>query len=192
MPVTIDTKALEQSTRELRSLLKEVGRQSKRASVSAINDTLRQMRTQSSKMVRESLNTKKKSADQRIRLTRANKKKPYGRLTFRDSPVFSISSFKPKQRKYGVAARIRKTQGITRLKGAFGPDVAKLKGGVYLRGGKQRFPIAVKPGISMFDEVKTRGIDRQMVSLAPDLFIKNYKRRLNLILIRRQQKAKRK
>ena len=191
MPITVDVRKAMESSRELRKALKKATEgEIKRATVTAINQTARQTRTEANRELRKHLNVKAKSVNTRIRIKRANKNTMQATLTFRADPPFSISSFKPVQRKYGVGARIYKGGGIVRFPGYFGPEIGKLKGGVYHRQRKTPYPIEIRPAISMVAELHKHGIVEKVAETVPEKFAKNFRGRLEYMALRKKTRKK--
>ena len=170
-------------TKEFQRRVKRTKTAIAKARVSAINDTTRNLRSDASKEIRSSLRAKKKDVDKRLRIERATPSKPSGSLTIRSRPL-SLSAFKPRQTKQGVSVKIRKGGATKKIKGAFGPKIPRLGGGVYKRVGRARLPIRKLPGIDLAAEAKAVGaVERAKQQVAPK-FQNNFNRRLKLARMR--------
>lgn len=191
MPITVDVRKARDKSRELRRAMKKAAeRDVARATVTAINRTARQTKTEASRELRKHLNVKASSVNTRIKIERANKNTMAATVTFRADPPFSISSFKPQQRSYGVGVKIYKSGGVTRLPGYFGPQIGKLKGGVYQRQGRRPYPIEIRPAVSMIKELEKRGIVKLVTSKVSEKFQKNLLQRLEYMAFKKKSKKR--
>ena len=98
---------------------------------------------------------------------KANRKKPHARIQVNKYRPPGLQHYGAKQNKRGVTYKISKKEGRKLLKSAFmgpypGAIAVKLRGGVWIRTQKARYPIARKRGPSIWAVVKKNRLKRKV------------------------------
>jgi hypothetical protein len=156
----------------------------------AINDTTKQLRTKASANIRAVFAVKKGKLDSRIQRTFATDKQLVGFVTLKEKPEIALKYFQARQNKSGVKVKIRKSGSARFYKSAFGPKIKKLGNHVWKRTGKQRLPIEKQPGVKLAVESEAIAAMNRARREAKSLLKKNTQRRVNLLVLRQQGKAK--
>lgn len=180
-------KGLQQSIKEL----KAGARDTLKAMSQAVDDTTRQLRSRANREIRTDLAVKAGDLKNRIRRQTAYKKsnpKLVGRVYISERPV-KLSYFKQTQTPDGASVRITKGGQPRIFRGAFGPKIGKLKGGVYDRTTDRRFPLRARGGVPLAKFSNVHGATDRVRRAVGELLPKNIRRRLNLLQMR-ARKAK--
>lgn len=148
---------------ETAAILNLISDQLPGAAAAAVEDTLDICRVRVIDELEQQFNAPREELAQRV--GRSEAKRP--RRQFIEGTVFlrgrplSLRLFKPLQGERGVIYRPYKSGSARMVPGTFGPNIPKLRGGVFERKGKDRLPIRKLPGLKLTtDDVAQAAIEK--------------------------------
>ena len=159
-------------------------KQLQRAFAGANNDTAKQLRTRISSRIRGEVVIKKRDVDKLLPIARATPSKPESSVTMEESRRPSLKAFGARQTRRGVTYRIKRGGKRKRIASAFGPNIDRLGGNVFVRVGKSRLPIAQRRGPSPWGVFTENNWTEPTEKEAAELQEKNIERRANLLWLR--------
>lgn len=151
------------------------------ATVAAVNDTLVELREQAVSALTGVVNAPQDQIDSRVLVQPASRTSLYiasGSISLSRKSI-PLKYFSPKQTASGVA--YSPTVGTHKtIKGAFGPNIARLGNGVFRRTGKSRKPIEkVKRGFSMARSRPVAAVINRILAQAGPMLEHNVDKRVN-------------
>lgn len=157
-----EIKVSDRQIRRLDKALDSTPKKLERELVIAVNRTSKAARKFSARLIGAKIAMTIKRLNEKIRVSRKAKKgSPSATLTIDESYRPGLVNFKPRQIKKGVSFRISKEGGRQMAKSAFmgpkpGAVSVKLRGQVFRRAGKKRYPLVRLKAVSPWAVFKKR------------------------------------
>ncbi|MCP4591821.1 MAG: hypothetical protein GY842_13880 [bacterium] len=183
----VDIQVDEAQLRDVEQLLRDVPRGTEKAVVGATNDTAKKVKTRMSKAIRDRVFIKKKDIDKHLRVRRATSGHPSATIVLSKSKRLGLQRFGARQIKKGVTYRISRTEGRSRIEGAF---IVKSRGGhVFKRKGASRLPIGIRRGPSAWGVFLVADLGKQIEADAAQLLHDAVDRRVKFLLLKKAGKV---
>jgi hypothetical protein len=122
------------------------------------NKVAKNTKTKIGQEIRKHIAINAKGAKEPIHVKKADQPGQNSQVTVQREARPPLKRFGAKQKKKGVSYRISKKGSRQTIKNAFGPNIPKLNGHVFVRSGKKRLPIRMLYGVSVAAVFQKQGL----------------------------------